>query len=116
MLGLRIHALVDQLDAKEDSLATFADELEREKARQRTYDAMIRKARAGHVTGGRVFGYDNVPSDTGGKVRVINEAEAAIVREIFDRCIRGQGRRAIALALNDVRAPSPRSQQGRPQG
>ena len=42
------------------SLTTFADELEREKARQRTYDAMIRKARAGHVTGGCVFGYDNV--------------------------------------------------------
>jgi DNA invertase Pin-like site-specific DNA recombinase len=42
------------------SLTTFADELEREKGRQRTYDAMIRKARAGHVTGGRVFGYDQV--------------------------------------------------------
>jgi site-specific DNA recombinase len=39
------------------SLTAFADELEREKARQRTYDAMQRKARAGHVTGGRVFGY-----------------------------------------------------------
>ena len=34
------------------SLTAFADELEREKARQRTYDAMQRKARAGHVTGG----------------------------------------------------------------
>ena len=34
------------------SLTAFADELEREKGRQRTYDAMIRKAKAGHVTGG----------------------------------------------------------------
>ena len=42
------------------SVTAFADELEREKARQRTYDAMQRKARAGHVTGGRVFGYDNL--------------------------------------------------------
>jgi DNA invertase Pin-like site-specific DNA recombinase len=42
------------------SVAAFADELERERARQRTYDAMQRKAKAGHVTGGRVFGYDNV--------------------------------------------------------
>jgi DNA invertase Pin-like site-specific DNA recombinase len=42
------------------SLTAFADEFEREKARQRTYDAMLRKARAGHVTGGRVFGYENV--------------------------------------------------------
>lgn len=43
------------------SLTAFADELEREKARQRTYDAMLRKAQQQHVTGGRVFGYDNVP-------------------------------------------------------
>src|SRR5215203_2985758 len=42
------------------SLTAFADELEREKARQRTYDAMLRKARAGHVTGGGCFGYTNV--------------------------------------------------------
>ncbi len=45
------------------SLTAFADELEREKARQRTYDAMLRKAQAGHVTGGRVFGYDNLDID-----------------------------------------------------
>jgi len=32
------------------SLTAFADELEREKARQRTCDAMVRKTRAGHVT------------------------------------------------------------------
>ena len=40
------------------SVTAFADELEREKARQRTYDALARKARVGHVTGGRVFGYE----------------------------------------------------------
>jgi site-specific DNA recombinase len=32
------------------ALTAFADELEREKARQRTHDALIRKARAGYVT------------------------------------------------------------------
>ena len=39
---------------------TFADEMEREKPRARTRDAMTRKARAGYVTGGRKFGYVNV--------------------------------------------------------
>src|SRR6516164_2548711 len=68
------------------SLTAFADESEREKARQRTYDAMSRKAKAGHVTGGRVFGYQNVPADTGSKRRVIVEAEAAVIRDIFTRC------------------------------
>ena len=33
------------------SLTNFAAEMEREKARQRTYDAMLRKAKALHVTG-----------------------------------------------------------------
>jgi DNA invertase Pin-like site-specific DNA recombinase len=42
------------------SVAAFADEMERERARQRTADAMLRKARAGHVVGGRTYGYDNL--------------------------------------------------------
>jgi DNA invertase Pin-like site-specific DNA recombinase len=41
------------------ALQTMADEMERAKASQRTYDAFVRKAKAGHVTGGRVFGYEN---------------------------------------------------------
>ena len=65
------------------SLTAFADELEREKARQRTYDAMLRKAKAGHVTGGRVFGYDNHRIDGSHVERRINKAEAAVVREIL---------------------------------
>ena len=40
------------------SLTGFASEIERELARQRTYDAMLRKAEAGHLTGGKIFGYD----------------------------------------------------------
>jgi DNA invertase Pin-like site-specific DNA recombinase len=42
------------------SVSTFADEMERVKARARTRDAMVRKARAGHVAAGRKYGYDNV--------------------------------------------------------
>ena len=101
------------------SLTAFADELEREKARQRTYDAMSRKARAGHVTGGRVFGYDNVvvmaPNGMRSHVeRHINAAEADVVRRIFQRCAEGRGMRAIAVQLNEEGAVCPRAQQGRP--
>src|SRR5262249_8821114 len=42
------------------SVTAFADEMEREKARQRTHDALVRKARAGYVAGGSVYGFDNV--------------------------------------------------------
>ena len=101
------------------SLTAFADELEREKARQRTYDAMLRKARAGHVTGGRVFGYVNVEVRDGDGRRLhverrIDETEAAVVRRIFNGCAAGQGLRSMAKALNADRVPAPRSQQGRP--
>jgi site-specific DNA recombinase len=103
------------------SLTAFADELEREKARQRTYDAMQRKARAGHVTGGRTFGYENVEilGANGQRSHVqrrINEREAAVVRQIFELCATGTGYTRIAKRLNTERAPSPRPQQHRPAG
>lgn len=82
---------------------------------------MIRKARVGHVSGGRVFGYDNVEViGADGKrshaERRINEAEAAIVRRIFDLCATGTGYSRIAKLLNEERALSPRPQQYRPAG
>jgi site-specific DNA recombinase len=103
------------------SLTAFADELEREKARQRTTDAMQRKARAGHVTGGRVFGYDNAEVlDADGRrshvMRRVNETEAAVVRSIFKLCAEDIGVKGIAVHLNDEGAASPRAQQRRPNG
>jgi site-specific DNA recombinase len=67
--GVRVHSYLEDREIALDSpVATFMMQvqafgaaLEREKARQRTYDAMARKAQQLHVTGGRVFGYDNVP-------------------------------------------------------
>src|ERR1700687_667771 len=97
------------------SLTAFADELEREKARQRTYDAMSGKARAGHVTGGREFGHDNV-RDVVAVRRVINDTEAHVVRRIFELAAKGYGLTRIAKALNADHAACPRAQQGRPAG
>lgn len=99
------------------SPTTFADELEREKAWQNTYDAMIRKAKAGHVTGGRVFGYTNhdVVGTDGRRLhleRWIINAEAAIVGDIFQRCAAGHGFRSIAKALNEAHAPAPVPRRG----
>jgi site-specific DNA recombinase len=103
------------------SLTAYADELERERARQRTYDAMLRKAKSGHVTGGQCFGYQNVEvRGADGKrshvERRIREREAAIVRRIFELCASGTGYTRIAKTLNAEGAPSPRPQQERPAG
>ena len=98
------------------SLTTFADELEREKARQRTYDAMVQKAKAGHVTGGVVFGYDNVRQPEGPVVRRISTAEADVVRDIFEMYVSGRGMRGIAKSLNEQKAQCPRPRGQGPAG
>ena len=94
------------------SVTAFADELERDKARQRTRDALIRKARQGHVTGGTVFGYQRreVRGPDGRRShveRVVHPAEAAIVRQIFELCAAGKGLKGIAVSLNEAGAPAP---------
>jgi len=91
------------------SLTNFAAEMEREKARQRTYDAIRRKAERRQVTGGIVYGYDNVeilsaPGPDGKPrrdhvVRRINEEQAAVVRRIFQLCADGEGLVRIAKTL-----------------
>ena len=103
------------------SLATYADEVERESARQRTYDALSRKARLGHVTGGACFGYENVDvlGRDGGRSHVerrILDPEADVVRRIFACYANGWGLTRIAKTLNAEGAASPRAQQGRPHG
>ncbi len=104
------------------SLTNFAAEVEREKARQRTYDAMLRKAKAHQVTGGVVYGYDNVevfsPTvDAEDKrkrlhvVRHINPDQANVIRRIFELSAAGFGLSRIAKALNDEGIPPPRQKR-----
>ncbi len=89
------------------ALTNFASEFEREKASQRTHDAMLRKAKACYVTGNKVFGYDNVPvygdtinADGTPKrqhvVRRINPEQAKIVVRIFESFASGVGLTTIA--------------------
>jgi len=98
------------------SLTSFAAEVEREQARLRSRDAAVQRAAAGFVAGGNCFGYRNRRLGNGRVVREIDEKEAAVVRRIFAFCAAGKGQRRIAKTLNDVGAPSPRPQQGRPGG
>lgn len=80
-----------------------------------TREAIWRKAKAGHVAGGRVFGYDNVR--VGGHVeRHINDREAAVVSRIFEMAADGAGQKRIAKTLNEAQSPCPRAQRSRPDG
>ena len=130
--GVEIWAYLDDkrwaLDTATDkfmlSVANFTAELEREKASQRTYDAMVRKAKALHVTGGRVYGYDNVEvlAEAAGPdgrrhrqwvIRRVNPTEAAVVRRIFTLYAAGEGLTRIAKTLNaEGIAPPGRHNRG----
>jgi site-specific DNA recombinase len=124
--GVRVFSYLDDREVLLESATdkfmlaalNFGAELEKEKASQRATDKSVRTARAGYVTGGRLFGYDNIDVlDGGGKrshvVRQINDAEAAIVRRIFQLSAEGHGVKTIAKTLNAEGAISPRAQQGR---
>jgi len=125
--GVRVFFYLDDrertLDSATDkvmfSLTNFAAEVEREKGSQRTYDAMLRKAKALHVTGGRVYGYDNVdvlapdPGPDGRPRRLcvrrqINDAQGAVLQRIFQLCADGCGLTRIAKTLNAEGVAPPR--------
>lgn len=121
--GVRVFCYLEDkevtLDSPTDkflmSAVAFAAEVEREKARQRVSDGMLRRARQGHVCGGSLFGYRNVRLD-GHVDREIVKVEAEVVRRIFEMRANGDGIKAIAKKLNDERIRSPRSRaSGRPQ-
>jgi site-specific DNA recombinase len=99
----------------------------------KTAEAMRRKAEQGHVTGGRVFGYDFIDVIHGRRVRrppeqkerhpnashverTINDTEAVIVRRVYEMYAAGAGLPTIAHTLNADGAPRPRAQQGRVAG
>ena len=88
---------------------------------RRTRNGIASKVRNGFHGGGKVFGYRLVPewpagitaekrereNRTGTRVEV-NEAEAEIVRRIFDQYLAGAGLREIAKGLNADGVPSSR--------
>jgi site-specific DNA recombinase len=92
----------------------FAAEFRRNIA-SKTLESLIRRAEQGYATGGKVFGYDNVRVRDHVERRV-NDREADVVRDIFQRYAAGEGFKTIAHALNAQHQPSPRPQHGRPAG
>ncbi len=118
--GVEIHgylkgraiSLEDEAGEVETMVDSLVSSLERRRARQRTYDALRRRAEAGAVTGGRVYGYRNQRDGKGYVRRVIDQAEAAIVRRIFALYAEGDGLTRIAKRLNADGVPAPRGGTG----
>ncbi len=113
----RERTLDNAMDKVMLSLTNFASEFERERASLRAFDKSLGKAKAGHVTGGKVFGYDNrdILSAEGIRqhvIRVINEGQAAIVRQIFKMFQERMGLSRIAKQLNNEQVSPPRGNSG----
>jgi site-specific DNA recombinase len=123
--GVEIHGYLneqrisvdDELGEMQTMLHSLAASFERRRARQRTHDALRRRAEAGAVCGGRVFGFANHRNGDGYVYRVIEESEAAVVRRIFLLAGNGLGVKRIAATLNAEGAPAPMPRRaGRPRG
>jgi site-specific DNA recombinase len=116
--GVRVFTYLDRTEITAASLmdqvkvmfAGFGGQFERERISLRTRDAANKRVREGKVGGGRVYGYDNVPTPEGKasrSVRVVNEAQAAVVRRIFQGVADGVGMKRIAMQLMAEGIPAP---------
>src|SRR5260370_25938816 len=78
-------------------------------------DSLKRKAHAGHVHGGKVFGYTNLRVAGHAEYRIHPE-QAPVVRRIFTEYAAGKGLREIAKLLSAEHLPCPRPSKGGPAG
>jgi site-specific DNA recombinase len=95
---MTVHGLVDSLYVKE--LA------------KKTYRGLEGNFLRGCNTGGRTYGYATLDT-VDGKRMVINEAEADVVRQIFEMSASGYSLKRIAKTLNAQHIQSPRPRKGR---
>lgn len=108
--GVRVVAVSDGIDTADKGhklgvgLRGLMGELYLDDLRDKTHRGLTGRAMAGASAGGLPYGYriTNVGE------REIDEAQAAVVRRIFNDYIAGATPRAIATALNREGIPSPR--------
>ncbi len=96
---MTVHGLVDSLYIKE--LA------------KKTHRGLEGQILRGLHAGGRCFGYQNQPVESGGSRRVIDPEQALIVVRVFEMYAAGLSYRNIAKALNAEHIPTVRPRAGR---
>jgi site-specific DNA recombinase len=120
-LGVRVVAVSQGIDSDSEQAEVLmtvhglVDSLYIKELAKKTHRGLEGRALQGLHTGGRCFGYDNVPEGTGVRLR-INDSEAQTVRRIFEMASEGGSLKTIAKALNAEHLPSPRPRSGRQFG
>ena len=113
--GVRLIAISQGIDSQHEQAQVLVtvhgmvDSLYVQELAKKTHRGMDGSMLRGRHTGGRIFGYDNVPlPDNQGVVLAINEAEAATIRRIFQMSADGISLKKIARSLNQEHIPTPR--------
>lgn len=78
---------------------------------QKTKRGQVGRVKAGRIPGGRCYGYDVVRDGEDRGRRIVNEAEALIVRRVYGEYVSGQSPMKIVERLNAERVPGPRGGQ-----
>lgn len=101
------------IDKASFAIQSAASEGERDNIASRTFEALMVRARSGYNAGGSCYGYKNKWVVEGNiKKRTeyeIDEAEAQVVREIFQMYAEGEGLRGICKNLNGRGIRSPQA-------
>jgi site-specific DNA recombinase len=119
-LGIRIISVsqdIDSEDEQADVLVTFhglADALYVKELAKKTHRGMEGRILAGLHVGGRCYGYRGVRLPTGGVSLEIDQAEASVIRQIFEMSSSGRSLKTIAQTLNSEKLPPPRGRADRP--
>jgi site-specific DNA recombinase len=107
--GIEIHSYLDRTAIKLDTdtaevttfMRSWSDTKARTDASKRTRDGLSKKAKAGHATGGRPFGYDVLRVGDHSEYRV-NEDQAVIVRSLFAWALEGLGVFRLRTRLTEL--------------
>lgn len=84
-------------------------QMQREEGAKKTKRGMVGLIRAGRNAGGKSYGYEPVQGEKG-ELQIV-EAEAAVIRRVFELYVSRVSPRAIAALLNKEGVPAPRGAQ-----
>jgi site-specific DNA recombinase len=121
IFGVRVIAVAQGIDTDDEqsevliAVHGIVDSVHTKNLSHTTHYGLEGRVLLGLSAGGRCYGYDTQKVE-GGVQWIINEAEAAVVRQIFEWSAAGHSLKAIAGLLNQQNTPPPRKRKGRSHG
>ena len=117
-VGIRVISISQGIDTRREesdvliAVHGIADSLYVKELAKKTHRGLEGKFLKGLSAGGRCYGYDIVRDEAGSRW-VIDEAEACIVRDIFEWSAQGYSLKRITGMLNDRNVPPPQKRKNR---